>query len=337
MAMRKAQHYSAKALESAAQVLKINPEFNTMWNYRREILLDMFEKKAQENQEHPVDTAPAPAPAPAPDTASDTASAAPAAPADDEFLKWKKQLLLFEIKLTEESIRSHPKSYAVWNYRRWVTQQLDSLPATSTTSAPNTDTHCNWNDELRLCSQFLKYDSRNFHCWDYRRYVVGVGKIATDKQEFDYTTQLININFSNYSAWHQRSVLLPKLFSNVDPKPFCDALDQEFELVKQAFYTEPADQSAWFYHRWLRAQSSKFPGNKSKEILKRELQMCDELLSIEPDSKWALLTKVFILSEMDFDGGTTKGEALNILQRLQTIDADHFHYYKEQIPSISKK
>lgn len=26
---------------------------------------------------------------------------------------------------------------------------------------------------------------------------------------------------------------------------------KEFELVKNAFYTEPADQSAWLYHRWL--------------------------------------------------------------------------------------
>lgn len=29
------------------------------------------------------------------------------------------------------------------------------------------------------------------------------------------------------------------------------ALRQELELVTQAFYTDPGDQSPWLYHRWL--------------------------------------------------------------------------------------
>lgn len=28
-------------------------------------------------------------------------------------------------------------------------------------------------------------------------------------------------------------------------------LDEEFELVKQALWTEPDDQAGWLYHRWL--------------------------------------------------------------------------------------
>jgi geranylgeranyl transferase type-2 subunit alpha len=33
------------------------------------------------------------------------------------------------------------------------------------------------------------------------------------------------------------------------------ALEQEFDLVEQASFTDPEDQSAWLYHRWLLAQA----------------------------------------------------------------------------------
>ena len=33
------------------------------------------------------------------------------------------------------------------------------------------------------------------------------------KQEFDYTTKMISSNLSNFSAWHNRSKLIPKLLT----------------------------------------------------------------------------------------------------------------------------
>jgi hypothetical protein len=52
------------------------------------------------------------------------------------------------------------------------------------------------------------------HGWEYRRYVVSsiekLRGVSLAKSEFDYTTTKTN-NISNFSAWHNRAMLIPQL------------------------------------------------------------------------------------------------------------------------------
>uniref|UniRef100_A0A182TYN8 Geranylgeranyl transferase type-2 subunit alpha n=1 Tax=Anopheles melas TaxID=34690 RepID=A0A182TYN8_9DIPT len=143
-----------------------------------------------------------------------------------------------DLGFTEICLMVNPKSYCAWHHRCWILE-----------NAPKAD----WQKEVDLCTKYLKLDERNFHCWDYRRYVVEKAGITPEK-EFAFCTEKIEKNFSNYSSWHYRSKLLPLLYPNVeDPsRPISEEkLKEELELVLTAAFTDPNDSSAWFYQRWL--------------------------------------------------------------------------------------
>ena len=76
---------------------------------------------------------------------------------------------------------------------------------------------------------------------------------------------MISQNLSNFSAWHQRSILAPKLLAERAASD--DArrafLDQEFETIVAALYTDPYNASAWSYHRWLMANYLSTPTDPS--------------------------------------------------------------------------
>ena len=109
--------------------------------------------------------------------------------------------------------------------------------------------------------------------------------------EARFVAALIGANFSNYSAWHHRSALLflsttsdrstpaslaltwslperevpaaaatlelssTELFAPRCPSHsiFLQLLRAEFELLQNAFFTDPNDQTAWIYYFWLLA------------------------------------------------------------------------------------
>ena len=106
--------------------------------------------------------------------------------------------------------------------------------------------------------------------------------------EFEYTTKMIQTNLSNFSAWHYRSNLLPRLLigRNANSEERKATLDQEFELITRALYTDPYDQSLWFYHEYLMSTLD-FDNKQSTSILEpctnadRESYLAQELDSVK--------------------------------------------------------
>lgn len=141
-----------------------------------------------------------------------------------------------ELKLVEIALRKNFKSYGAWHHRKWVLSKG----------------HSSVDNEMRLLNGFQKADPRNFHAWNYRRFVAALMK-RSDEDELKYTEEVIGANFSNYSAWHNRSVLLSDLLKRKAEGYFPKekVLEEEFEHVHNAIFTDPDDQSGWFYHHWL--------------------------------------------------------------------------------------
>ena len=162
-----------------------------------------------------------------------------------------KEVLKGEMKLLEKALRKSQKVYSIWFHRKWVVERLFEEAAESTIRQL-------LDNELELCNQLLAVDERNFHCWNHRMFLMDLmrswlkGKedqVDLNAIDLKLSTDLINNNFSNYSAWHLRT-LLQQVLGTEGPRVKLD-LDQELEWVQQGIYTEPNDQSVWLYHQWL--------------------------------------------------------------------------------------
>lgn len=229
-----ANDYSNDTLQATSRLLARNPEYYTIWNHRRILLEHVFKRELTPDDDEPAD-----AEAIAIES-NDVASA------QHEVELLIKEDLQFLIPL----LREYPKCYWIWNHRSW-------LLATATEHLPSQAALALWQGELALVSKMLSLDSRNFHGWGYRRKVVSEVERISDSSmveaEFDYTTKMIQSNLSNFSAWHNRSRLMSRLLiereaNSTDRRKLLDA---ELELITRALYTDPYDQSLWFYHQFL--------------------------------------------------------------------------------------
>lgn len=175
-----AHEYTPESLQKVSELLSNNPEYYTVWNYRRRLLQHEFAQAAS----------------------SDSNEAAV-----ERIAALIKNDLQFLIPL----LRSFPKCYWIWNYRLWILDEARRL-------LPLDLARTFWQEELALVGKMLNLDSRNFHGWGYRHFVVesleGLGpdgRKSMAPEEFEYAKKMISTNLSNFSAWHYRTKLIQRL------------------------------------------------------------------------------------------------------------------------------
>lgn len=121
-------------MESLSQTEKfsiLSPDFNTLWNFRREIIMHLFE----------------------------TLDA-----------KARLEMVKNELMMLIKGIKRSPKSYTLWYQRQWAIEK--GLKEEAQLIEPDTWKSAILDMELDLCSKMLVADERNFHCWNYRLWVV---------------------------------------------------------------------------------------------------------------------------------------------------------------------
>jgi geranylgeranyl transferase type-2 subunit alpha len=248
--------------------LKQNPEYYTIWNHRRRVLSALFASDSTDQ--------------------SSTPSA---------------ELIQNDLQLTFVLLRQYPKCYWIWNHRNWL---LDTAEAQLGSDAGRQL----WAGELQLVNKMLGADSRNFHAWGYRRLVtaqierlaIRADETAPSKlteAEFKYTTSMVQANLSNFSAWHHRSKIMPRLLKERDAGTEARRalLDSELELICEAINTDPFDQSIWFYHQYLMSTLSPdcppddqivqdLSNSDRERYYEFEIQYIRDILEDEEDCKW---------------------------------------------------
>ena len=336
------RQYTLEVLELTSKLLSKNPEYYTIWNVRRRLLIyGLFSKlsgssslstESRNTSQTAITTISSE------DSFSSTANLSEALketqinPVSQNH--GKNGIILDVIKADLEFIFplmiQYPKCYWIWKYRLWLLEEGNKRLERDFAREL-------WNRELVLVGKILARDSRNFHGWGYRRTVVSQlespklnGKSMVES-EFEYTTMMIRASLSNFSAWHRRSKLIPKLLverhaSDDDRRHFLDDgmarstagihnADQclEFDLITQAIYTDayPYAQSVWFYYQFLMTTLTDFVGHgtitpnftmeERAEYITRQLVNLRDILDGAEDCKWvynALLEYTIALCEI---------------------------------------
>lgn len=190
-----------------SQLLRLNPEYYTVWNIRRRCL-------------------------------------GPAGPAHQghEFRQLDEETIKAELQFTVPLLVEYPKCYWIWKYRLWaLAQATDKLPVSIARAIWEEELLLVAKMLHKDRRNFHAWGYRR-HVVSQLESQALDGRSMTE-HEFDYTTKKISEDLSNFSAWHNRSQLIPRLLCErgADDEARRELLDAGWEPLLACSPPPPLD------------------------------------------------------------------------------------------------
>ncbi|KEG10281.1 geranylgeranyl transferase type-2 subunit alpha [Trypanosoma grayi] len=218
-----------------------------------------------------------------------------------EVVRFWESALLKEKRQCDALLMRDERNFHAWNYRRWALRELaqmkqllaqfgvelEATPSRSNSVGKEETPSAEWQQQQRPGDLDSKpmLSSSLF--------------TSEELRELRFTTMMVRRNFSNYSAWHQRGLVLKTALKRLEERPADDAvrvaaleeawtrLEEDLVLVITAVYCDPADQSAWYYAQFLTRAAgtvqcmSPAPSTSRVDVTGRLVEACIELVAEE--------------------------------------------------------
>ncbi|KAF9584271.1 hypothetical protein BGW38_007010 [Lunasporangiospora selenospora] len=308
-AITKNEEISERALELTQIAIELSPANYTIWHYRQK-LLKALDKDIEEE------------------------------------LDW------IEIMADE-----HPKSYQIWHHRQTMIEHysvkfFQGLPehyqeAFSTTASLLTRTPTIPYEQLPRSTQEFIYgivqreleatavafltDSKNYHAWSYRQWVLRhFGAGSWWEEEFDYIDELLTMDIRNNSAWNERFYAVTN-----GPQGLSDeVIEREISYAKNKIERTPNNESPWSYLSGI-LKKAKVPYSDIKPF-------CEGLLSL-PRANFSPYLHSALLDIYEEEAkalktvesvNKAKEEAIILAERLDTIRVKYWNWRKDRLKEI---
>jgi len=231
-----------------------------------------------------------------------------------------------ELDYIKSVIVENAKNYQVWHHRKCVVEQIRAQIGDKYHASGHSDLMAKELSELaeeekRFVSVMIRQDSKNYHGWQHRQWVVNEFKGFAG--ELEYTEELMDDDIRNNSAWNHRYYVIRNTTGFVAP-----FLDTEIQYTCHKIGLAPNNESAWNYLRGIMAEV----GLNASDVVN---SMCDDLRkSLETHRSPHLLSFIIDAIDESLSGQTVPvdsrllGKALELCAQLSTrIDVIRKEYW----------